>query len=286
MDIKFIVFPFLLITISIFSINKMPGEYLENNDMNKIFKEAEFRGVLKSGGYEVYSIVSKTLDAKEIKFSIFDSVKTPALKWLEMSVDSYSSGRTTIKILGSKGLLKGKLKRFQIKYSKHYPFEIDLSKNKRIEQNITKSFLERESKEILKNKKFIRNDFVQISGKKYKVKVYRIESQDKKNKIEYALLEDKDTKVLGIAYFKQKKGLELYLKELGDNSLSIFPKKVPVLDFINRIFQMNEAFMREKEMRKKALEREKRLEAEKKENKVDKDDPIEKLNKMLEKEGE
>lgn len=286
MDIKFMVFPLLLIAISIFSANKMPGEYLENNDMNKIFKEAKFRGVLKNGNYEVYSVVSETLDAKEIKFSVFDDVKTPALKWLEMSIDSYSSGRTSVKILGSKGLLKGKLKRFQIKYSKHYPFEIDLSKNKEIEQNVTKSFLDRGKKDILKNKKFIRNDFVQISGKKYKVKVYGIETNGKKNKIEYALLDDKDTKVLGIAYFKQKKGLELYLKEVGDNSVSIFPKKVPMLDFINRLSQMSESFMREKEMREKALAREKRLEAEKKENKVDKDDPIEKLNKMLEKEGE
>ena len=282
---KLIIFLFLLVAVTIFSANKMPGEYLESNEVNKIFKEAEFRGTLKSGNYEVYSIVSDTFDAKEIKFSIFDNVKTPALKWLEMSVDTYSSGVTTVKLLGSKGLLKGKLKRFQIKYAKHYPFEIDLTKNKRIEQNMTKSFLERGTKEILKNKKFIRNDFVKISGKKYKVKVYKIETKDKRKEIEYALLEDKDTKVLGIAYFKQKKGLGLYLKELGDNSLSIFPKKVPILDFISRISQMSESFMREEEMRKKALEREKRLEAEKKENKVDKDDPIEKLNKMLEKEG-
>jgi len=282
MDIKIIILSFLLIGISVFSANKMPGEYLENNDINKIFKEAKFRGVLKNGNYEVYSVVSDTFDAKEIKFSIFDDSKTPALKWLEMTIDSYSSGKTTVKMLGSKGLLKGKLKRFQIKYSKHYPFEIDLSKNKSIEENMTKSFLKRGEKEILKDEKFVRNDIVVISGKKYKVKVYKIKNRN----IEYALLSDKDTKVLGIAYFKQKKGLSLYLKDLGDNSLSIFPKKVPVLDFINRISQMNEAFMREEEMRKKALEREKRLEAEKKDDKVDKDDPIEKLNKMLEKEGE
>ncbi len=282
MNMKIIILSFLLIAVSVFSANKMPGEYLENNDINKIFKEAEFRGVLKNGNYEVYSVVSNTFDAKEIKFSVFDDPKTPALKWLEMTIDSYSSGKTTVKMLGSKGLLKGKLKRFQIKYSKHYPFEIDLSKNKSIEKNMTKSFLKRGEKEILKDEKFVKNDIVVISGKKYKVKVYKIENRN----IEYALLSDKDTKVLGIAYFKQKKGLSLYLKELGDNSLSIFPKKVPVLDFINRISQMNEAFMREEEMRKKALEREKRLEAEKKDDKVDKDDPIEKLNKMLEKEGE
>ena len=74
----------------------------------------------------------------------------------------------------------------------------------------------------------------------------------------------------------------MYLKKMGSNGVSVFPRKVPKIDFFDKISKMSEVYFKREEMRKKALEREKELEADGKENE---EDPIEKLNKMIEEEG-
>ena len=260
----------------------MPGEYTSNEELDKIFKELDFRGDLKSGSYELYNVVSKTLEVDEIKFSIFDD-DSKVLKWLEINVKTFDSGNIVSKVLTDKGLLQGKLKRVQIKYSKYYPFEIDLTKNKSLKKRLTKNLLKNKEKEVLKDRKFVKDSTIKISGKTYKIKVYEI--KNKNNDIEYAVLSDEDTKLLGLAYLKNKRGVSLYLKELGGNSLSIFPKEVPMLDFMSKISQMSESFIQDRERKQKALKRERELEKEDK-NDLKDDDPIKQLNKMLEKEGQ
>lgn len=276
---KFIIFLYLLTSILLFSKERMPGEYLRGKEVHELLNDIDFQGDFKNGNYEIYSVVNSDLEFNEMKFSIFDD-ESKTLKWLEVSLTSNDNSVVVSKMLTTKKLMEGKLKRIQIKFDKYYPFELDLTKNKKIDENVTKSFLKRKTKTLIKEQKFLRDDTIKISGKTYKIKVYQIKKQNKD--IEYALLDPKDVKVLGLAYFKQKNGTNLYLKDLGDNSLSVFPKEVPMLDFINKISEMSEGFLKEKESRKKALEREKKLE---KEDEIDKDNPIEKLNKMLEKEG-
>ena len=279
---KIIIILSLIISNIIFAQTKMPGEYTSNEELDKIFKELDFRGDLKSGSYELYNVVSRTLEVDEIKFSIFDD-DSKVLKWLEINVKTFDSGNIVSKVLTDKGLLQGKLKRVQIKYSKYYPFEIDLTKNKSLKKRLTKNLVKGKEKEILKDRKFVKDSTIKISGKTYKIKVYEI--KNKNNDIEYAILSDEDTKLLGLAYLKNKKGVSLYLKELGNNSLSIFPKEVPMLDFMSKISQMSESFIQYRERKEKALKRERELEKEDK-NDLKDDDPIKKLNKMLEKEGQ
>ena len=272
----------ILILIALLTFNlyaqKMPGEYINSNPINKILKEIEFRGDKKGGNYETYSIVGVP-NAKEMKFLIVDDNKTTQ-KWFEMSVTTLSSGKIVLKLLTSKGLLKGKLLRLQLKYSKYYPFELDLSKNLNIQKEIGNSLIKNDFEKFKKERKFLRNDIVKISGKKYKVKVYKILRN--KKEIEYALLEKEKSKIWGLAYLKVKGGSAMYLKDLGENAVSVFPRKVPKLDFMGKIMKMSEDYINREKMRKKALEREKKMESEGEEQK---DDPIEKLNKMIEEEG-
>ena len=276
-----LIFFIIITTISIYSLEKMPGEYIESERINEIFKETDIRGSQKNGNYELYKLSGGNLSGSTIKFSIFDD-PSKVLKWLEITIKTQQGIKVTTKILTDKGLLKGTPKRMMIKYENYYPFELDLSKNKIVQEETRKSLIKKDNKEILKKQKFIKNTVVRISGKTYKIKVYKVYDKKKNIDMEYALLDDKDTKVLGIAYVKQKNGTNLYLKEIGDNAVSIFPKKVPKLDFFNKISQFSESFMKQEEKRKKALEREKKLEGEE----VDKDDPIKKLNEMIKKEGE
>jgi len=278
---KSIIILFLLFSTIAFSVEKMPGEYMNNNSINNLFKDIDFRGDLKDGHYEVYSVVSRTLEVDEVKFSIFDE-ESKVLQWMEIAVKTLDRGNITSRLLTDKGLLKGKMTRIQIKYAKYHPFEIDLSKNPKVTKNISKSFLKNGNKTRLKDQKFIKNSSIKISGKTYKTKIYRVKNE--KEDVEFALLDSKDTKVLGLAYLKNKGGVSLYLKDMGSNGLSEFPKEVPVLDFIGRMSQMSESFIKEKNDKEKALEKEKKIEEE--ENKIDKDDPIRKLNNMLKEEGE
>jgi len=277
---KLIIILSLFVSSFAFSAEKMPGEYMNNDNINNLFKEIEFRGDLKDGYYEVYNVVSRSMEVDEIRFSIFDD-KSKILKWMEIGIKTLDRGNISSRILTDKGLLQGKVTRIQIKYVKYHPFEIDLSKNPHVKKALSNKFLKSKKKEILKDQKFVKNSTIKIAGNVYKTKIYRIKNKTKD--IEYALLEDKETRVLGLAYLKDKNGISLYLKEIGSNSLSIFPKEVPVLDFIGKIAQMSESFMKENKDKEKALKREEKLE---KEDEINKDDPILKLNNMLKKEGE
>ncbi len=271
----------LIIFLIMFSINvfaqKMPGEYIKPINELNVFKDIGLKIKPKSGYLEHYFIDSVASGPMDISLSVYDytdeKTNTVTNQWFELTMETESMGKYSIKILTEKGLLQGEPLKIQFKLREYIPFELPL------DDTMNKQFVKKnvlDSKEKSKSEAtFIKNDKIRLDGKEYNVKVYKavIDSET----VEYALLEEKDIRMFGIGYFKSKE-FKMYLKGSSENSVSVFPSKVPLLDAITNIYKMNVQFLKQEEEKEKALAEEKKIEGD-----LPDDDPINKLNNILKK---
>ncbi len=268
------------ILIVLFSItlyaNKMPGSYNNFKKSSKFIRDLGLRVQPKDGAFEHYYLEVKRKGSQTIKINLIYSVfndKKANSQWLEMTLKSKKWGRNSFKMLYSDGLLQGNIKRLMLIIKAYNPFELPL------DSILNKDFAEKEfGKNTPKIKfNFIRNGKVTLNNKEYNTRVYT----NKTKEIEYAILDDKDTEIFGMVYAKTPE-MEMFLKGFGHNAVSVFPKKVPILDFLNNLSAMGKVLSQNKIEKKKAETEEEKIENGGK-DKIE--DPIDRLNKMLEEES-
>lgn len=271
----------LIIFLIMFSINvfaqKMPGEYIKSINELNVFNDIGLRIQPKSGYSEHYFIDSVSSGPMDLTFSVYDYIdeknNVATNQWFELIMETGTLGKYCVKILTEKGLFQGELLKIQFKLREYVPFELPLN------DSTNKQFIKKhvfDMKEKSKAKAiFVKNDKLRLDGKEYNVKIYKavVDSET----VEYALLEEKDIRLFGIGYFKSKE-FKMYLKNSSENSVSVFPSKVPLLDAITNIYKMNVQFLKQEEEKEKALVEEKKLEED-----LPDDDPINKLNNILKK---
>lgn len=254
---------------------QMPGLYPKSSEELQVMHQFTPKKRLKVGGYEHYYIDSKRMGASDLTFATFAAPEEMEKIWIELRINSKVFGVSNLKmLLDKKKLFDSKVERLQLLLKDHKPFELVLDEAQQVD-TMKKMFAGDKKVKVVKKEKYLKK--MKINQKEIELEAFRITMEDKRI-IEIALLPKKDRNFFGIAYLKSDK-FQIYLKAYGTNAVSIFPKKVPKVDFIKNLKKFNKTLNYQAKKDKEAMKKEMEQERGKKNL-----DPIDQLNQMIDQE--